>query len=179
MIGGVYLDDAIYCWTLASALLTTPVTKNRETTLMIPTLVPQLPEYCGTKLPAQLVDSKCNWPGCDSSAFCPRLGHPDRNHNARNPVEYFSYFGLVNYDMLSRKLGVNMSELRKMDYETLMRKLVGVEMQKLYLYVIKLIKPFQKIYFQLYLNLFFSQKLEGCSLIYLNGNSKFSNILKL
>ncbi len=52
----------------------------------------------------------CQWPNCHST--CPIIMHPDSRGSAISPLEYFSYFGIVNYQVLARKLKVRVKNIK-------------------------------------------------------------------
>ena len=63
----------------------------------------------------------CNWPNCNKS--CPKLKHPDSDKYI-NPLEYFNYFGLVNFKSLSYQLKLKEHSIRKVNYPKLMKRLL-------------------------------------------------------
>lgn len=62
----------------------------------------------------------CTWPNCNKK--CPILKHPDTNQSI-NPIEYFSYFGLINFKSLSQRLKINEKNLKKTSYNKIMKLL--------------------------------------------------------
>jgi hypothetical protein len=53
----------------------------------------------------------CHWPDCNGK--CLFIPHPEQNNVAVTTLEYFSYFGLVNYESLSSALNKSTSFLKK------------------------------------------------------------------
>lgn len=64
-------------------------------------------------------NSSCAWPNCDRT--CPNLKHPDANRSVVDFVEYFSFFGLVNYRQVADVLRTSEQAVRGMGYDKFMR----------------------------------------------------------
>lgn len=60
-----------------------------------------------------LIDEQCKWPDCQQN--CPELKHPDTSRSV-DLIEYFSYFGLVNYRQVADLLEISESDVRRMGY---------------------------------------------------------------
>ena len=63
---------------------------------------------------------KCKYPNCNSS--CPKMNHPDFDKSI-SLIDYFSYFGMINYEEIGTKLKLNYSQLKKMSYKKIMQLL--------------------------------------------------------
>jgi len=53
---------------------------------------------------------ECRWPNCHNT--CPNIMHPHNSGTIISPLEYFSYFGVVNYRALANKLKVRVKNLK-------------------------------------------------------------------
>ena len=94
-IDNVLLEEALHCWINNSR-------NNRR---------------CKSKA------EKCAWPNCH--ATCPLVQHPERVNVSVSPLEYFSYFGLVNYEELANELNVSLNYLKEhSNYASIMRSIV-------------------------------------------------------
>ena len=94
-VNNVYLEDAIYCWTRNEGLYD---------------------EMCVNMI------ENCSWPDCHS--YCPKIRNPDTK-TLISPIEYFGYFGYVDYESLARKLKIRQSNLKSVrNYNRIMTKIM-------------------------------------------------------
>lgn len=76
-----------------------------------------------------LEQSLCAWPNCDQS--CSDIRHPDANRPLNDFIEYFSYFGLVNYRQVADLLGTSETDVREMGYYKFMEIVMEKRNKKL------------------------------------------------
>ena len=94
-IDNVLLEEALQCWINTS--------RNNK--------------RCKSKT------EQCAWPNCHDT--CPAIQHPERVNVSVSPLEYFSYFGLVNYEDLANEFNVSLNYLKEHShYASIMRTIV-------------------------------------------------------
>jgi hypothetical protein len=64
---------------------------------------------------------KCKYPNCNS--VCPKMNHPEDSNKHISLIDYFSYFGMINYEEIVNKLELNYNQLKKMSYKKIMQLL--------------------------------------------------------
>ena len=100
-IDGVHLDDFIFCWS------------NQQSHIF------KSEKICSSLKIFRFIDAKCKWPDCTHK--CPPIKHPDNEKKEINPLEYFSYYGLLSFGELAKRLNIREFVLRNMRYENLFK----------------------------------------------------------
>ena len=64
----------------------------------------------------------CKWPKCTGT--CPELKHPETGQSI-GPIEYFNYFGLVDYDTIGSVLNLSTRAVRRMNEMNIFKLLIS------------------------------------------------------